>query len=305
MALRPAAGLVGRDRELDVIGELLRALRRGAAPPLLVEGEAGIGKTRLVQALADLAHGEGLIVFHGSAHPFARMRPFGVVAEALELRRRSFDPLRSAIAGLLVGGGTVDLRFRVLEEVVDLLETTCSETPVVLILEDLHWADDSSLLAFRSIAHSLSHVPLLLVGTLRPAPRRRELDELLGECASAGARLVSLRSLPAHDVEALVQAQLGLPPGPFLASMLGKAGGNPLWLVEILRSLSIEGWLRRSSEFAEATADELPGSLRDLVLRRLGYLPTATLELLQVASVLGDAVSIHDLAVVRRRPPPR
>jgi DNA-binding CsgD family transcriptional regulator len=310
MALRPAAGLVGRDRELAVIGELLRALRRGAATTLLVEGEAGIGKTRLVEALTDLAHGEGLTVFHGNAHPFERTRPFGAVADALELRRRSADPLRSAIAGLLVGGtqgrtvvdGTADLRYRVVEEVVDLVETACAETPVVLILEDLHWADDSSLLAFRSIAHGLSHVPLLLVGTLRPAPRSRELDELFDECASAGARVVSLRSLLAHDVEALVQAQLGLPPGPLLTSILVKAGGNPLWLVEILRSLSIEGWLRRSSEFAEATADELPGSLRDLVLRRLGYLPTRTLDLLKAASVLGDAVSVHDLAAVRRRP---
>ncbi len=303
----PAEGLVGRDRELEAVGELLRALRRGVASTLLVEGEAGIGKTRLVHTFVDLARHDGLTVFHGNAHPFERTKPFGAVADALELRRSSSDSRRSVIARLLVGGeavagGTPDLRYRVLDEVVDLVETACADGPVVFLLEDLHWADDSSLLAFRAIAHRLSHVPLLLVGTLRPAPRSRELDQLLDECLSAGARLIPLRSLASHDVDALVRAHLGLPPGPLLTSMLDKAGGNPLWLVEILRSLSIEGWLRRSPEFAEATADELPGSLRDLVLRRLGYLPTRTLELLQLASVLGDAVSVHELAVVRHRP---
>lgn len=292
----PADKLVGRDRELEVIGELLRAVRRGAASTLLVEGEAGIGKTRLVQTLVDLARHEGLTVFRGNAHPFERTKPFGAMADALELRRRS------ALAALLVGdAGAADLRYRVLDEVVDLVETACVDKPVVLLLEDLHWADDSSLLAFRSIASRLSHVPLLLVGTLRPAPRSRDLDQLLDECGSAGARLLTPRSLDTHDVEALVRAHLGLPPGPLLTEILVKAGGNPLWLVEILRSLSIEGWLRRTVEFVEATADELPDSLRDLVLRRFGYLPTRTLELLRLASVLGDAVSIHELATVRRQ----
>ncbi|MEY2476984.1 MAG: hypothetical protein QOG87_2299 [Actinomycetota bacterium] len=311
MALLPGDRLVGRDGELDIVAELVRGLHRGAAAAVLIEGEAGIGKTRLVQAIADDAGRRAVSVLRGGAHPFERNRPFGAVAQALDLRRQSPDPRRAAIAGLLAAdpdapgsARPVDVRFRVVDEIVDLVEASCARAPLVLVFEDLHWADDSTLLAVRGLVLGLGHVPLLVVVTLRPAPRAPELDQLLDECESAGARRLSLGSLRPADVEELVQVELGLPPGPLLTSILAKAGGNPLWLVEILRSLSSEGWLRRGDDVAEATADQLPDSLRDLVLRRLRYLPEDALDLLQLTSVLGEAVSVHDLAVVARRPAP-
>jgi DNA-binding CsgD family transcriptional regulator len=85
--------------------------------------------------------------------------------------------------------------------------------------------------------------------------------------------------------------------------MLAKAGGNPLWARAMLRSLADEGMLRRAGDSVEATASGLPASLSDLVVRRLQHLPRATLELLQVTAVLGDAVSLRDVAAVARRPP--
>ena len=98
-----------------------------------------------------------------------------------------------------------------------------------------------------------------------------------------------------------MHAELGVRPGPELAAIVAKAGGNPLWAVEILRSLSAEGRLDRESDVAEVTGPELPDSLRELVLRRLRDLPQETLDLLQVVAVLGDAVTIGDLATVTRR----
>ena len=96
---------------------------------------------------------------------------------------------------------------------------------------------------------------------------------------------------------------LGASPGPALTAMLAKAGGNPLWAVAMLRSLADEGMLRRAGDSVEATTSELPASLSDLVVRRLRHLPRATLELLQVTAVLGDAVSLRDVAAVARLPP--
>jgi DNA-binding CsgD family transcriptional regulator/tetratricopeptide (TPR) repeat protein len=307
----PPSCLVGRESELAVSSMLVQDVARGASATLLIEGEAGIGKTRLVQSMVDDAAGRGMIVIRGGAHPFERTRPFGAVAQALDLRARSRDPRRAAIGRLLNGdseaAGTqgpvpvVDARYLVVEEIIDLVETCCGQASVLMVLEDLHWADESTLLAFGSIAQELNHAPLLLVGTFRPTPRARSLDQLLERCVIGGAPLLRLRSLTSDEITALVQAQIGLLPGPTLASIVAKAGGNPLWVVEMLRSLVTEGWLRRGPDVAEATADSLPDSFRHLVLRRLQYLPTAALELLQMAAVLGDAVSVHDLAAVARR----
>jgi predicted ATPase len=170
--------------------------------------------------------------------------------------------------------------------------------PVVLVFEDMHWADDSTLLAFRSMLRRLVHVPLLLVASLRPAPRSAELDQLLNDVVDAGARVIRLGTLAPDEVRALACAELGVVPGPELMAVLAKAGGNPLWVVEVLRSLSDQGMLRPGISTAGASFSELPGSFHEVVIRRLRYLPEATLALLQVAAVLGDTVSVADVAAV-------
>ena len=98
-----ADGLVGRDLELDRVRGLVRDVRAGQAAVLLIEGEAGIGKSRLVHHLVGEAYAAGAVVFCGEAHPFERTHPFGVVADALDLRRRSPDARRAMIGSLLAG----------------------------------------------------------------------------------------------------------------------------------------------------------------------------------------------------------
>ena len=304
-----ADGLVGREAELALAAAAVRELSEGRASVLAIEGEAGIGKTRLVQSIVDDARARDLAVFSGQAHPFERTRPFGVVATALELSRRSPDPRRAAIGALLAGQGAAaptsagaDVQYQVVEEIVDLVETSCAERPVLLVAEDLHWADSASLLALSSVARQLPLSALLVVVTARPSPLSPEAVRLLDDLAAAGGRTLQLRPLTSDDVVTLAGQVLGAPPGPALTALLGKAGGNPLWAVAMLGSLADEGMVRRVGDGVEATTSELPASLSALVVRRLRHLPTGTLELLRITAVLGDAVSLRDVAAVARRP---
>jgi len=301
--------LVGRDAELALTAAEVGRLSEGRAAVLAIEGEAGIGKTRLVQSIVDDARSRGMAVFCGRAHPFERTRPFGVVAAALGVSARSPDPRSAAIGALLAGqsagapGVVGDIQYRVVEDMVDLVETACAERPGLLVAEDIHWADTASLLTILSIVRRLPLSPLLTVVTTRPSPLRGEVIRLLDDLAAGGGRTLRLQPLKSDDVAVLASHVLGAAPGPGLTAMLAKAGGNPLWATAMLRSLVDEGVLRRASDQIDVTSSELPASLSELVARRLRDLPRPTLDLLQVTAVLGDAVSLRDVAAVARRPP--
>lgn len=135
-------GWWGGDLERELLRGLVRDVQAGQAAVLLIEDEVGIGKSRLVQSLIAEAHAAGAVVFCGEAHPFERAHPFGAVADALDLRRRSPDPRPAMIGSLLVGdaerppaaGGAPDLRYQIVEETLDLLEASCADGPVILVL---------------------------------------------------------------------------------------------------------------------------------------------------------------------------
>jgi DNA-binding CsgD family transcriptional regulator/tetratricopeptide (TPR) repeat protein len=309
MTLGSADALIGRARELELLGDLVRGVTSGVAATVLVEGEAGIGKSRLLSCAIDTACESGVSVFRGEAHPLERTRPFGALVEALDLRGGSSDPRRAGVGRLLAaetaeGHGSPPagaLQFRAVEEIIDLIEVLSDQGPVFLALDDLHWADESTLLAFRWMTRQLTQVPLLLLATLRPSPRSPELDQLLADSVASGATVIDLQPLGRSDVAALVGAELGLPPGPKLAGLVDRAAGNPLWVVELLRSMSAEGAIEVNGTYAEVTGADLPGSLRQLLVRRLGYLPAETVTALRSASVLGDSFSLTDLSTITGR----
>ncbi|GAA4404851.1 LuxR family transcriptional regulator [Fodinibacter luteus] len=300
--------LVGREAELTLAAAALRRLGEGHAAALVVEGEAGIGKTELVRSIVEDSRAGGVTVFTGQAHPFERTRPFGVVAQALDLSRRSPDPRRAAIGTMLtspregqaaLAAGRV--QYRIVEDIVDLVEATCTESPVLLVAEDLHWADAGSLLALSVLARRLPLSPLLLVVTTRTSPVPAELVRLLEDLSTEGGTTVHLEPLGPDEVVALASRTLGAPPGPLLGAMLTKAGGNPLWATAVLRALGGAGVLHRTGGAVESTTSQLPASVGDLVVRRLSELPETTRELLQVTAVLGDAASVRDVAAVAHR----
>ena len=309
MALAAPDSLIGRERELTLLRDLLGAVIKGSAAVVLIEGEAGIGKTRLLVSLSGWARQRGVTVLRGAAHPLERTRPFGPLVDALDLRPASTDTRRAAIGELLVSAEAVrvgmpaagQLQFRAVEEMINLIEVLSDQGPVLVALDDLHWADGSTLLAFEWMLRRLTEVPVLLVATLRPSPRGSELTQLFDDALRLGATLIELKPLDQQHVVALVQSELGLAPGQALAAALQRAGGNPLWVVEVLRALSAEDMLDLSGDSAILAGSELPASLRQLVLRRLGFLPEKTVALLRIAALLGDEFSLRDMATVTGR----
>lgn len=176
MTVAPGASLIGRERELELLLGFLAGLEGGSAGAVLIGGEAGIGKTRLLTSLIEFARERGVTVLRGAAHPLERMLPFGPLVEALDLRTSSGDTRRAAIGRLLMADDAIhpgmpsagQLQLRAVELIIDLLEALSDEGPVLVALDDLHWAESSTLLAFRWMLRRLTEVPVLLVASMRP-----------------------------------------------------------------------------------------------------------------------------------------
>ena len=312
-AVAPAPRICGREAEIGALGEALGRVAAGGPAIVLVEGEAGIGKTRLLaQVLADAA-GRGMQVAAGRAEELERTRPFGLLAAAFGCARSSPDPRRAAIAALLASPGAGELgpitvtsdpglRFRVVDALTDLAEELALAGPVVVGLDDLQWADPSSLLTMGTLARRLAGLPVGLIGCLRPSPRTAELDRLTGALEAAGARHLVLRPLTGEAVAALVAQAVAAEPGPRLLAEVAGAAGNPLFITELLGALAQEGAITTAGGQAEVTETVLPPTLRLTILRRVSFLPEPALQALRSASVLGSGFTVTDLATVTGRP---
>ena len=307
---KPEVHLHGRDPELATLVEVVDRAVRGCGGTAFVEGEAGIGKTRLIEEALAAAERQGFQVFHGRCEQLERLRPFVAIAEAFGCTRTSPDPRLAAIASLVapepdeVGdvaqAGT--MQYRAVEAFLELVEHLCVTRPVALALEDLHWADDATLLTIRLIARRVRALPVVVLATLRPVPAVRGLASLIETCVEDGALWLHLDPLTPAAVHDLVSEALGAPPGPRLSRQLVGAAGNPLFVIELGRSLVEENMVSLVTGHAEVHEIQAPPTLRLTILRRLGALSEPTLELLRLAAVLGPTFSITDLATFLERP---
>lgn len=302
--------LHGRDRELTTLIELVDSAKRGCGGMAIVEGEAGIGKTRLVAEALAAAEVQGFQVYYGRCEQLERLRPFAAVAEAFDCARASPDPRLAAIARLvcpapeeagdLAEAGT--LQYRAVEAFLELVEHLCVARPVAIALEDLHWADDPTLLTARLLARRVQALPVMVLATLRPVPTSPGLTSLVETCLEDGALSLPLQPLVAEAVDDLVGEALGAPPGPRLRSQVAGAAGNPLFIIELARGLAEEKLVSSVAGHAEVEDIQAPPTLRLTILRRLGTLSEPTLQLLRLATVLGRSFTVMDLATVLDRP---
>ena len=311
--LAPVPRICGREAEIEALGEALSRVAAGGPAIVLVEGEAGIGKTRLLAQVLEDARGRGMQVAAGRAEELERTRPFGLLAAAMGCARSAADPRRTAIAGLLAAPAAGDvrpitvtsdpgLRFRVVDALTDLAEELALTGPLVLGLDDLQWADPSSLLTVGALARRLTDLPVGVIGCLRPSPRSAELDRLAAALEAAGARHLTLHPLTGEAVTGLVAQAVAAEPGPRLLAEVAGAAGNPLFVTEVLAALAQEGALATAGGRAEVAETVLPPTLRLTILRRVSFLPEPTPQALRSASILGSGFTLTDLATVTGRP---
>jgi DNA-binding CsgD family transcriptional regulator/tetratricopeptide (TPR) repeat protein len=311
-ATAPAAGLYGRAAEVGELSQALGLASSGRLAVVLVDGEAGIGKTRLLDEALTTARGRGMQVASGRAEELERTRPFGLIADALGCTRTAADPRRSAIAALLGGhrgdDGAVTvssdpgLQYRAVDALTDLAEELALAGPLVIGLDDLQWADPSSLLTVGALARRLADLPAAIIACSRPAPRVPSLQRLYNSLERSDPCLITLRGLAEDAVTELVAATVAAEPGPGLRTEVAGAAGNPLFVTELLGAILQDGILRISEGRADVAEMTLPPSLRLTILRRLSFLPEDSLQALRAGSILGSSFSLTGLSVTTGRP---
>jgi DNA-binding CsgD family transcriptional regulator len=260
--------LVGRDAEIAVLGESWATVRGGSPATLLIGGEAGIGKTRLVGQFT--AGAEAEVLYGGCVDLSGGGLPFAPFTAAL---RGHADTLADLLPGD-VQADTDTARARLFEEVLTRLADVCARRPVVFVIEDIHWIDRSSLDLLSFLVHNQRAAgALLCVVTYRSDelerahPLRRSLAELE---RVAWTRRVELPRLARRSVGSLIGAILGADaPEGLVAEIHRRSEGNPFF-AEVL--------LDRQDQ------DGLPESLRDLLLARVARLPEETQAVLRVAA---------------------
>lgn len=305
-------GLVGREQERSLLRDLVATVATGRTRALVIEGEPGIGKSRLAMELADIATVAAFEVLWGAGDQLERDRPFGPLASALELDGSSTDPDRRALAEFLYGdipergpalsAHVPDARYRVIDGCTALLERRAAVAPTLLVVDDLQWADASTALALAVILRRVRDVPLLVACTSRLAPRTEDVDRAVAAMLEVGASRVALKPLRTGQTVALAAAALGAEPGPRLTKLVAGTGGNPLFALELVDSLRGHGQLTHAGSSVELTDIGASPDLGRGVLTRVSDMSTDATLLVQVGAVLGSTFALDEVAAVSGLP---
>jgi DNA-binding SARP family transcriptional activator len=292
-ATRPArprpgsAPLVGRDQELAALADLLDEAMRGTPLVAAVTGDPGIGKSRLAAELAAVAAEHGMTVATGQCSQDDGAPPLwpraAVLQElGLELPVDETDEDEGA-------------QFRSWEAVVRMVVESARTAPLLVVLEDLHWADEPSLRVLRLLLETARSAPLLVLATWRslPAPAGALGDVAEGVARRQGLR-IELAGLQVDEAADVVESVTRQRPSAEQAQALAaRTDGNPFFLVEYAR---LAGAPDRLDELL--AEPDPPTAVHDVLVRRIARLPQGTAVLLRTAAVVGRAFDVATLAAV-------
>jgi len=289
--------IVGRARELDALRAALARAARGDGAIAIVAGEAGVGKSHLIAAAGEIARGLGFDVAVG--------RCFASGAQ------RAFAPWREALGDLgadrrAEGLGAADARVRTFEAVLATLAARAASRPLLIAIEDLHWADRDSLLLFQHVARFGLGAALLVVATVRDpdldAASYPLLDDVRAELArEPRCAHLALRPFGEPEVAELAAAIAGAAvPQALVRALCAETGGNPLYVRELVRDL-VEGGrvaVRDGRVASDVATAELvvPATVRDVVRQRVARLPDDAAALVRVAALCADPIELAPLA---------
>jgi DNA-binding SARP family transcriptional activator len=316
----PGRVFVGREAELGELGSGLEDAFAGRGRLFLLVGEPGIGKSRLTEEVVAQARNRGSRVLVGRCWEAGGAPAYWPWVQALRtyVRDADADALRRQL-----GAGASDLaqllpelrevfpdlgeppalesesaRFRLFEAATALLTQAAQTRPVVLVLDDLHAADEPSLLLLRFLARELGGSRLLVIGACRdvdPTPTRALSATLTELSREPVTRTVALAGLEPRDVGRFAELVSGeTPSAELVATLHEETEGNPLFVGEIVRLLTAEGGLEAEGRPRPA----IPQSVRDVIARRLAHLSDECNRILVLASVLGREFGLGVLSRV-------
>src|SRR5262249_4140423 len=243
----------GRADELKLIGALVTAVAQGRGCVLVIEGPPGIGKSRLLTEVLALADKCGVRTLFGEAFEYQQTVPFF----SLFMATLNADPPVGDVEALRQLGGSADLRYWVVHDLADAIHAAAAETPLVIVLEDIHWADNGTLLALRSLA-TAPGVGGLGVVTARTGAGGPAVQETLSMLERANATFVRLAAMTPDAVADMVCDAVRAKADVSLLNLAAKAHGNPFLVTELVGGLGEEGRLNLSGGRAMVTGDGLP-----------------------------------------------
>jgi DNA-binding SARP family transcriptional activator/tetratricopeptide (TPR) repeat protein len=302
--------LVGRTPELERLANVLTESRAGRSRFVVIQGEPGIGKTSVLEAVAAMATAKDAFVAWGRCYEGGAAPAFWPWLEVLRPLADRFadewpddERLSRLLSATATTSDTVGIdRFGALEAVALLLEHIAARTPLVVIIDDLQWADPASLELVEFVAGRPRERPFLLAVSVRDVEVGRNsavVGALSAIARRAGSVRLSLPGLCQRDTGVLVERAIGLTPAPaVVAAIHARAEGNPFFTGELARLVVSEG-ARTDDELVRSVG--VPAGVRDVVRRRLGRLPPSTVEVLEAAAVIGREADLLVLAATSGR----